>query len=150
VSEEDFFNGYSSPRNKEIIRVFRDLEIVEQLGSGVPRILERYERDVFEIRPNFLRVIFRYEQPGSDMSDEKRGNERDEKRGNERGGKLSVNRRKIVDAMREDPYVTHVRLVELVGIGSTNIEKNIKFLKENGWIRRIGSAKGGHWEVLDE
>ena len=61
VTEEDFFNGYSSPRNKEIMRVFRDLEIVEQLGSGVPRILERYERDVFEIRPNFLRVIFRYE-----------------------------------------------------------------------------------------
>jgi len=138
VSEEDFFNGYSSPRNKEIMRVFRDLEIVEQLGSGVPRILERYERDVFEIRPKFLRVIFRYEQPRSETSGEKRGK------------KLSVNRRKVVDAMREDPYVTHVRLVELVGIGPTSIEKNIKFLKENGWIRRIGSAKGGHWEVLDE
>lgn len=63
VSEEDFFNGYSSPRNKEIMRVFRDLEIVEQLGSGIPRILERYGRDAFEIRPNFLRVIFRYQQP---------------------------------------------------------------------------------------
>ena len=51
--------------------------------------------------------------------------------------------------MREDPFVTHVRLVDLVGIGSTNIEKNIKFLKENGWIRRVGSPKGGHWEVLN-
>jgi predicted HTH transcriptional regulator len=63
VTEEDFFNGYSSPRNKEIMRVFRDLEIVEQLGSGIPRILEKYGRDAFEIRPNFLRVIFRYDQP---------------------------------------------------------------------------------------
>ncbi len=63
VTNEDFFNGYSSPRNKEIMRVFRDLEIVEQLGSGVPRILEKYGRDAFEIRPNFLRIIFRYEKP---------------------------------------------------------------------------------------
>ena len=60
VSEEDFFNGYSSPRNKEIMRVFRDLEIVEQLGSGVPRILERYDRSIFQIYPNFLRVVFPY------------------------------------------------------------------------------------------
>ena len=63
VTEDDFFNGYSSPRNKEIMRVFRDLEIVEQLGSGVPRILEKYGRDAFEIRPNFLRVIFYYDKP---------------------------------------------------------------------------------------
>jgi len=41
-SQEDFFNGFSSPRNKEIMRIFRDLEIVEQLGSGIPRIIEKY------------------------------------------------------------------------------------------------------------
>jgi len=52
--------------------------------------------------------------------------------------------------MRDDFFVTQVRLVELVGITKTNIEKNIKFLKENGWIRRIGPDKGGHREVLDK
>jgi len=70
VTEEDFFNGYSSPRNKEIMRVFRDLEIVEQLGSGIPRILEKYGRDAFEIRPNFLRVIFHYEKPFEELTPE--------------------------------------------------------------------------------
>nr|NJM02680.1 hypothetical protein [Desulfobacula sp.] len=63
VTLDDFFGGYSSPRNKEIMRVFRDLELVEQLGSGVPRILEKYDRSVFEIFPNFLRVIFHYAKP---------------------------------------------------------------------------------------
>jgi len=70
VTEEDFFNGYSSPRNKEIMRVFRDLEIVEQLGSGVPRILEKYGRDAFEIRLNFLRVIFHYDKSFADQTPE--------------------------------------------------------------------------------
>ena len=36
LSEEDFFEGVSMPRNKEIMRIFRDLELVEHLGSGVP------------------------------------------------------------------------------------------------------------------
>ncbi len=135
VSEEDFFNGYSSPRNKEIMRVFRDLEIVEQLGSGVPRILERYGRDVFEIRPNFLRVVFKFEQVLGDPA----LNEGDsgEKRGEKRGETLSLNRQQIIDAMLDDPFVTHVRLAEAVGIGTTNIEKNICYLKEHGWVRRV-------------
>jgi predicted HTH transcriptional regulator len=51
------------PRNKEIMRVFRDLEIVEQLGSGIPRILKSYGRDAFEIRKSFVRIIFHYEKP---------------------------------------------------------------------------------------
>lgn len=63
VSETDFFSGFSVPRNKEIMRVFRDLEIVEQLGSGIPRILKSYGRDAFEIRKSFVRIIFHYEKP---------------------------------------------------------------------------------------
>jgi len=44
------------PRNEEIMRVFRDLEIVEHLGSGVPRILKAYSRDAFEIRDSYIRI----------------------------------------------------------------------------------------------
>lgn len=46
VTEADFFGGCSVPRNKEIMRVFRDLEIVEHLGSGIPRV-----RLGFQCRP---------------------------------------------------------------------------------------------------
>ena len=36
--------GYSVPRNKELMRIYKDVELVEQLGSGVPRIIETYDR----------------------------------------------------------------------------------------------------------
>lgn len=62
-TREKFFGGYSYPRNKEIMRVFRDLEIVEPLGSGIPRTLEKYDRSIFNISPNFLRVVFPYAKP---------------------------------------------------------------------------------------
>ena len=139
------FGGCSIPRNKEIMRVFRDLEIVEHLGSGVPRILKACDRDAFEIRDSYVRIIFRFEQVTEKASTEKRG----EKRGEKEGEPLSKNRQKIVNAMRGDPFITHMRLIELVGIGQTNIEKNITYLKDMGWIRRVGPAKGGHWEVID-
>lgn len=42
--QEDFFSGYSMPRNKTLMRIFKDLGMVEYLGSGMPRILKAYPR----------------------------------------------------------------------------------------------------------
>lgn len=39
-TEEEFFERISAPCNKELMRIYRDLDLVEQLGSGVSRILE--------------------------------------------------------------------------------------------------------------
>ena len=58
MSEDEFFEGFSVPRNKELMRVFRDLDMVEYLGSGVPRILTTYGRECFKFTENFLRMTF--------------------------------------------------------------------------------------------
>ena len=42
LTKEDFFNGVSLPRNRELMRVFRDVELVESLGSGMNRIMRIY------------------------------------------------------------------------------------------------------------
>ena len=55
--EEEFFMGYSVPQNKELMRVFRDLNMVEQLGSGVPRILAYYPRSIYHFTANFIRLV---------------------------------------------------------------------------------------------
>lgn len=38
--QEDFFADYSMPRNKTLMRMFKDLGMVEYLGSGMPHILK--------------------------------------------------------------------------------------------------------------
>lgn len=58
MTENEFFEGYSIPRNKELMRVFRVLDLVEHLGSGVPRILRSYGKDCFKFTVNFLRMRF--------------------------------------------------------------------------------------------
>jgi predicted HTH transcriptional regulator len=40
------------------MRIYRDVELVEQLGSGVPRILQAYGKSCFRFTQNFLRTTF--------------------------------------------------------------------------------------------
>jgi len=41
-------------------------------------------------------------------------------------------------------------LSETVGISSRKIEENIRKLKAQGVLKRIGPAKGGYWEIIKE
>ena len=52
LSEDEFFDGVSIPRSKEIMRIFKDMELVEQLGSGIPRVLQTYGRECFKFSDN--------------------------------------------------------------------------------------------------
>jgi len=49
------------------------LEIVEHLGSGVPRIVNAYGKNAFEIRDSFIRIIFRFAEATSSMDDKSSG-----------------------------------------------------------------------------
>jgi predicted HTH transcriptional regulator len=63
LTQAEFFEGYSIPRNKELMRVFKDLEMVEHLGSGLPRITEFYGPECFRFTENFLRITFLASSP---------------------------------------------------------------------------------------
>ena len=65
-SKEDFFSCSSMPRNRELMRIFKDLGLVEQLGSGMSRILQSYDRDIFEISDHFIKVIFPFSLSAND------------------------------------------------------------------------------------
>lgn len=60
LSETDFFSCRSMPRNRELMRVFKDIGLVEQLGSGMSRILKAYDRSAFDLSEHFVVVSFRY------------------------------------------------------------------------------------------
>jgi predicted HTH transcriptional regulator len=57
---ESFFERCSMPRNRELMRVFLDLGLVDELGSGLKRILGAYDKSAFEFIGNFLVVTFRF------------------------------------------------------------------------------------------
>ena len=54
---------------------------------------------------------------------------------------------KILAAVRRNPGVTIPELAKLAGVSTRTVERNLQQLQERSLLRRIGPAKGGHWEL---
>ena len=145
LSQEEFFEGFSVPRNKEIMRIFRDLRLVEQLGSGIPRILHSYSRDCFRFSENFVRMTFNSAVKSSRVIQQGELVDGLVERLVEG---LVENQKKMVFLINNNSAITLKELAESIGISTTAIDKNIAKLKEKNIIRRVGGDKGGSWEII--
>jgi len=61
---------------------------------------------------------------------------------------LVESQKKILVLIKKNPVISKKELSGRIGISVTAIDKNIRRLKKKGLIKRIGPAKGGHWEVI--
>ena len=50
--------------------------------------------------------------------------------------------------MRHNPNVTKAELVVLLGISDTAVDNNVRYLRNNNYIIRVGENKTGYWKVL--
>lgn len=173
MSEDEFFNGVSIPRNKELMRIFRDVEMVESLGSGMPRIMEVYGRECFTFMEHFIRFTVPFNKNVTDNVTEENTDsqkhmekgqkhvemdieyvEKDEKHVESIGTKtlqktLQKTPQKIMDLIMKNPDITTQEMATLIGIDRSNIARAIKKLQERGLVRRVGPDKGGHWEIIE-
>ena len=61
--------------------------------------------------------------------------------------KVTVNQQKILDVIKENPFVTQEELAQIIGLSRKSIIQNMKKLQENGLLKRIGADKNGRWEI---
>ena len=61
---------------------------------------------------------------------------------------LPVTAKKIYDLLREDGKYTYDRLADAVGVTRETVRVSIRSLVDAELIRRVGSDKTGHWEVV--
>jgi predicted HTH transcriptional regulator len=139
MTEEEFFEGYSIPRNKEIMRIYKDLEMVEHLGSGIPRILQSYSKENFKFTANFLRMSFKSVEPVYND---------DSKNGLVDG--LVESQKMIIELIIKNPKISKKEMSGQIGISTTAIDKNIDTLKKKNIIERIGSDNKGYWNVIEK
>lgn len=162
---EDFFAGHTAPRNKEIMRIFRDLEIVEHLGSGIPRILEAYGKEAFQISRNFMRLVFPYPadciknknfslQTHEEAYDEQQTSEVKPKKFAKIAERLRNDFGKNVEQtfslLCDNPYITAIEIAKKINKSSRTIESYINNLKKEGVIKRQGPKLGGYWEIMEK
>ena len=150
LSQEDFFNGVSLPRNRELMRVFRDVEVVEALGSGMQRIMRKYSKDNFEFGDNYVRMTVPYNWV-----------EGQEKVTGKVTGKVTrkvtgkVTRKvtdktpdKLLRLITANPNITIPRMMTALSMSDSGIRKVLRNMQAGGIIRRVGPDKGGHWEII--
>jgi ATP-dependent DNA helicase RecG len=61
---------------------------------------------------------------------------------------LSPLQQQILGVLSQDPKASYELLVSKLGKDRTTIMRNIQKMKEAGILRRLGSKKIGHWEIL--
>ena len=133
LSRENFFRCRSLPRNRELMRVFKDVGLVEHLGSGMGRILKAYDQSIFTFEDNFLIATFPFADGFTLPNGNVNGNER-------------VNM--ILLCVKQNPNFTLDQIAENTGLPKRTISREMKVLQDAGTVRRVGSPKTGYWEVI--
>ena len=148
------FGKESIRRNSIIADLFHRMGKVERIGSGIGKMKSLIESSGlkppdFELE-NFFRVTFYRDLKFSlkKVLVEKMGSEI--KVGERVGEKLMGNQSKIIEVIKENPHISARELSNIIGISQRKIESNIAKLKIKKLLKRVGPAKGGHWEVIEK
>ena len=123
LSKDEFFSGRSLPRNKELMRIFSDMDLAEQLGSGMKKILHYCSKDDFEISDHFISVKLLF-------------------------NKNDTVENLIIKLIEMNKKISIDDLVYASNRSRSTIIRIVKKIKENNKIKRVISDRYGYWEVI--
>ena len=126
---------------------------IERMGTGTGDMIRRcreagLREPEFRVTDGFVTIMYRPKQEGSGEGAVTTPAMESSGLGERLGERLGATRAAIIQAMQDNPKVTAKRLAEILGISTTAVEKNIQHLKTQGYVKRHGPAKGGHWEIV--
>ena len=126
------FGHRSHSRNPLIFGLFARMHLVEQIGSGVRRITQLMNeaslpKPQFRTEGMFVLIVKRRKKTSEKTSEKTRV--------------------KIIELIRHNEAVTIEELASILMLSTRAIELQLNVLHKNGSIGRIGSDKGGFWQV---
>ena len=134
----------SQRRNPLIAELLRRIQMVETWGRGMRLILAEEPTVQFsEVAHLFIASFSRPSFNGG-----KEGSAREgaiDKTPGETPGKTPG---KIIELLKANPGLTIPELAEHIGKSESAVERAVKKLRVTGQLKRVGPAKGGHWEVV--
>jgi Predicted transcriptional regulator containing an HTH domain and an uncharacterized domain shared with the mammalian protein Schlafen len=167
---EAFGGGISDPRNPLIFKMFSLINIGERAGSGLSNIRQAWEEQNWK-KPELVES-FEPERTSLKLRTQSKNyknmivigdnivKENDymsayyDGKSTVNDGKATVKKNlnqtqsRILELIDKNKIITIEDMAGIIGITKRNIEKNLKILKVNGMLTRIGGRKKGHWEIL--
>ena len=137
VSVQKMMNGCSECRNEALALSLAYMNVIEDWGSGIPRIRELLKQAglhdlVIEDWPNAVRAIL-YRQVAVTGANK---------------NNLSDKRDKILALMRDNPKITISAMISAMGGAKRTLQRELAQMAKEGVIKRVGGTRG-HWEVVE-
>lgn len=153
---EKMKEGYSRIRNEGIANAFGYMSLIEHWGSGIPKILTEVKEADLQA-PEFiggdvdLRINI-YRKSGKSMVNETKnayyflngGENDDDQLLQKSSDRVKEN---ILTLIAVDNKISTSKMAQMLSVSKRTIERNISMLKEEGKLKRVGSARGGHWQL---
>ncbi|MCA1743677.1 MAG: RNA-binding domain-containing protein [Desulfonatronovibrio sp.] len=158
--------GRRTPRNPVIMEVMRDYGYVDARGMGIRTKVIPLTRQFFGIDPwfeageDYLKTIISGPLDKKNVFENVPENVL-EKRAMSLKKDIkhypvpeNVHRKDrpeiILSLIKANPSITYNDLARQTGLNRKNIQRTIQDLKNQGYLKRVGSARKGHWEILSQ
>ena len=135
LEQEEFLSGYMSPKNPQLMKIFRDLGFVEHMGTGIIRILSKYDKSIFTFSTNFIKVSIPFNKIGNNMANSKIPKN------------VTKRQSKIMELIDQNTNITQDEIASIIGVSRYTIIREIKTLEEKNYLYRVGSNKTGYWKI---
>jgi ATP-dependent DNA helicase RecG len=132
-----------SPGFRYFVYVAKGLLPYHGLGSGIVRALDAWPRiDFADDRDGCLFTATVHRKPVGELILDKSS-----PKSSPKGSSKTEDQ--ILEMIRGDPYTTTQAMGDILGITKRAVIKQVNKLKAQGRLRRVGPAKGGHWEAIE-
>jgi ATP-dependent DNA helicase RecG len=133
---DDLYKEHESiPRNPLLATAIYYTGMIDAWGRGTKNIVEMFDAEglakpIFQESGGYFRVIFQRPEINAPENATENAPE------------------KILTELKKNNKISYDELSSFLNVNRTTIMRNISKLKKDGKIKRIGPAKGGHWQVL--
>ncbi|HHU53405.1 MAG TPA: HTH domain-containing protein [Clostridiaceae bacterium] len=141
MTEKQFFEGISKPRNVTLMRIFLMMGLTEHTGHGIPTIVNKYGKDVFDIDDNYIRCTIPFDKEVLSQTEQNHPNV-------EKGIRLNDTEKKVLELLIRNSDLIADDLSKEIGVTVRTIYRAFAKLQEEGYLERIGSKKDGKWIVI--
>ncbi|MBT8339790.1 MAG: ATP-dependent DNA helicase RecG [Desulfatitalea sp.] len=153
LTVEKIRTGNSNIRNPILVSyVAKGLLPYHGLGSGIKRALEKWPAIDFADDHDgclFTATVHRKAVEELELVDKGALKVHEKGLGAPIKSSLSDLQVQLLDFIRSNPAVSYDELAGMTQKDRTTVMRNIGKLKDTGILRRVGSKKTGHWEVIE-
>ena len=156
-------------RNRRIGEFLKEIDLSEKKSTGITKILESLkangsplpEFETDDERNYLIVTVYQHKgfegngadtiinDPINDLNDPINGlNDPINDLNDPINDPINQTQKSIMSAIKRDNNATYEKLANEIGVSTATIKRYLKKLSEIGLIKRVGSKKDGHWEIV--